>query len=94
MNSYNTKFVSLCPKQTSNSVRMPEEVDQAMEALAATSTAIAMAITETAYSLILFCEKIRNQLHFQSFNHQKQPLVKSAQENYHSAITPLLRQAL
>ena len=53
MHPYNTKLISLCPKQTPNSVWAPEVASRAMEALAAPTAAIAMAITETVDLLIL-----------------------------------------
>ena len=53
MNPYNTKLILSCPKQTPNSVWTPKEADRAMYALAATAAAIAMAIAEIAYLLIL-----------------------------------------
>ena len=53
MNLYNTKLILSCPKQTPRSVRIPEEVDPAKEALTANAAAIAMSITETAHLLIL-----------------------------------------
>ena len=53
MNQYNTKLILSCPGQTPNSVRTPEVASRAMEALAAPTAVIAMAIAETADSLIL-----------------------------------------
>ena len=53
MNPYNTKLILSWFKPTPNSVRTPEVASQAMEVLAAPTTAITMVIAETAHSLIL-----------------------------------------
>ena len=60
MDLYNTKLISSSLNQTPtlrmvtpNSVRTPEEADRAKKALAANAAAIAMAIAETAHSLII-----------------------------------------
>ena len=71
MNSYNTKLILFCLKQTTNSIRTPIEACQAMEALAASTAANAMAIAEIAHLHIFIYGKINKELHFPSFNHQK-----------------------
>ena len=53
MHPYNTKLISSCPKQTSNSVWAPEMAKRAMEAPATLTVAIRMAIAETADLVIL-----------------------------------------
>ena len=59
MDLYNTKVILSCLKQTPtlrmvtpNSVRTPEEVDRAKEALAADAAVIAIAIAERTHLLI------------------------------------------
>ena len=47
------KLILSCPKPTPNSVRMLEVASLAMEALAAPTAAIAIAIAEIAHSLTL-----------------------------------------
>ena len=53
MNPYNTKLISSCPKQTPKSVWAPEVASRAMEALAAPTVAIVIAIAKTVDLLIL-----------------------------------------
>ena len=53
MNLYNKMFILPWPQQKPNSVCVPEIVYQAMEAPATPTTAIVMAIAETADLLIL-----------------------------------------
>ena len=61
MNSYNTKFILSCLKQTPNSVRTAKKADRAMKTLTAPTTAITMAIRRnSAFANFSFVEILAN----------------------------------